>query len=101
MPVGAEIAAENETVTVQDGFGVHGTFVKVGVMPTGRVVLVTRKPRGPEVPLSTVAVIEDDSLVNPWVTVKLSGEGVDRLNVKGTSMVREKLTVLVTPPPAA
>jgi len=99
VPTGAEIVAENETVTVH--VGVHGLLVKIGVIPSGSDEVVTKKPTGSGVPLTRVAVIEDVSLVEPCVTVRLFGEGVERLKSNATSMVRVMLAVFVTPPPTA
>ena len=56
--------------------------MKLGVIPAGSVVLVTMKPRGRvDEPVKTVAVMDDEALVEPCVTVRLLGEGVEKLNV--------------------
>jgi hypothetical protein len=46
-------------------------------------------------------VIEDVELVVPWITVKLLGEGAERVKGKQAHKVRDKLVVWVTPPPTA
>ena len=64
MVTGPRVAvavAENETVTVQ--VGLHGLLVKVAVTPVGR-------PEAPKVtavvvPLTRVATIDDEELVEP------------------------------------
>jgi hypothetical protein len=48
-----------------------------------------------------VAVIEDDGLVLPWITVRLLGEGVDSVKPKGAITVNDRDVVWVTPPPTA
>jgi len=67
--------AENETVTVQ--VGLQGLLVNVAVTPVGRPD--TEKVTAAVVPLTRVASIDDEGLVEPWTTVKLFGEGVERL----------------------
>jgi len=60
-PRAAVDVAENETVTVQ--VGLHGLFVNVAVTPVGRpdAENVTEAV----VPLTRVASIDDDELVEP------------------------------------
>jgi len=67
--------AENETVTVQ--VGLQGLLVNVAVTPMGRPD--TEKVTAAVVPPTRVASIDDEELVEPWTTVKLFGEGVERL----------------------
>ncbi len=67
--------AENETVTVQ--VGLQGLLVNVAVTPVGRPD--TEKVTAAVAPLTRVASIDDKELVEPWTTVKLFGEGVERL----------------------
>ncbi len=61
VPVVAVAVAENETVTVH--VGLHGLLVKVAVTPLGRPV--AENVTGVVVPLTKVAVIEDDGLIEP------------------------------------
>jgi hypothetical protein len=53
--------AENNTVMVH--VGLHGLFVKVAVTPVGNPE--AEKVTGEVVPLTSVAVIEDDELDKP------------------------------------
>src|SRR2546427_463075 len=78
VPRAALAVAENETVTVH--VGLHGLLVKVAVTPVGRpdALNVTLAVD----PLTKVASIDDDELVEPSTTVKLLGEGLDRLKSK-------------------
>jgi hypothetical protein len=56
--------AENETVAVHVvGFGVHGLFMKVAVTPAGNPG--AEKVTGPLVDVVTVAVIDEERLVDP------------------------------------
>ncbi len=85
VPRVALAVAENETVTVQ--VGLHGLLVKAAVTPLG-------KPDAEKViellPLTRVAIIDDDGLEAPWTTVRLLGEGVERLKSKvGAATVNE------------
>lgn len=58
------------------------------------------KVTGCVVPLTKVAAIEDSELVEPWTTVKLLGEGVERLKSKAVAAtVNERGVVRLTPPP--
>jgi len=75
VPMVAVEVAENETVTVQ--VGLQGLLVNVAVTPVGRPD--TEKVTAAVVPLTRVASIDDEGLVEPWTTVKLFGEGVERL----------------------
>jgi len=71
--------------------GLHGLFVKVAVTPVGRPD--TEKVTEDVVPLTRVASMDDDGLVDPWTTVRLLGEGVERLKSKaaGADTVRDRL----------
>jgi hypothetical protein len=89
VPRVAVAVAVNETVTVQ--VGLHGLFVKVAVTPVGRAEV--ENVTGVVVPDDRVAVIEEVRLVEPWTTVKLLGEGADRVKAKGAATVRERLVV--------
>jgi hypothetical protein len=63
-PVSAVGVAENETVAVHVvGFGVHGLFMKVPVTPAGNPG--AEKVTGPLVDVVTVAVIDEERLVDP------------------------------------
>jgi hypothetical protein len=54
------------------------------------------------VPLTRVTVIEDVELVEPWTTVKLPGDGVERLKSNvGALTVNERDVVGLAPPPVA
>jgi hypothetical protein len=100
VPSTAVLFAEKETATVQ--LGVQGSLENVAKIPTGRLVEVTTKRRGlVGVPLTVVTVNEEDWLVEPWATVRLSGEGADTLKSKAIRTVRDMLAVFVTPPPTA
>ncbi len=71
--------AENETVTAQ--VGAHGLLVKPAVTPVGspdadHITSVV-------IPDASVAVIEDVGLVEPCTTVRLLGDGVERVKSKG------------------
>ncbi len=98
VPVVALVVAENETVTVQ--VGLHGLLVKIAVTPLGsgdveNVTLVVA-------PLVNVAVVIDEELVEPTDTVRLFGEGVERLKSNAAGVTtRLKVAVRVTPPPTA
>ncbi len=61
VPVVAVAVAENETVTVH--VGLQGLFVKVEVTPVGR--LGVEKVTGVVVPLTNVASMEEEGLVEP------------------------------------
>ena len=76
-------------MTVQ--VGLHGLFVKVAVTPEGK--LDAENVTAEVVPLTSVASIDDDELVDPWITVKLPGDGVERLKSKtaGADTVRDRL----------
>jgi len=95
----AVAVAANDTVTEQ--VGLQGLLVNVAVTPLGRpdALNVTAVV----VPLTRVATIDDDELVEPWTTVKLLGDGVDRLKSKaeGAATVSDRGTVWVAPPPVA
>jgi hypothetical protein len=60
-PVAAIAVAENDTVTGQ--VGLHGLLVKIAVTPAGNPD--AEKVTGAVVPLTRVAVIEEDELVEP------------------------------------
>jgi hypothetical protein len=90
VPVEAVEVAENETVTVH--VGLHGLLVNIAVTPLGReeVLKVTELVE----PLVRVAVIDDEPLVPPWLTVRLLGEGVERLKLNAAAVtVRVKVAV--------
>jgi hypothetical protein len=78
VPRVAAGVAENKTVTVQ--VGLHGLLVKIAVTPVGRADV--EKVTGVGAPPVRVAVIEDDGLVEPWMTVRLFGEGADNVKLK-------------------
>jgi hypothetical protein len=95
VPRVAADVAENETVTVH--VGAHGLFVKVAVTPVGSADV--EKVTEP-LPLTSVAVIEDEGLDAPCTTVKLLGEGVDRLKLKaGVATVSDRVVEWLAPPP--
>ncbi len=73
-------------MTVQ--VGLHGLLVKVAVTPVGRPD--AENVTAAVVPLTRVASTDDDELVEPWTTLKLLGDGVDRLKSKaGAATVNE------------
>jgi hypothetical protein len=74
VPVVAVDVAAKETVTVH--VGLHGLSVKIAVTPAGSVEV--ENVTAVVVPLTGVASIDDDGLVEPCTTVKLLGDGVDR-----------------------
>jgi len=71
--------------------GLHGLFVKVAVTPEGK--LDAENVTEEVVPLTSVASIDDDELVDPWITVKLPWDGVERVKSKtaGADTVRDRL----------
>lgn len=71
----AVAVAANDTIVVH--VGLHGLFENVAVTPEGNADV--EKVTGTAVPVTRVAVIEDDGLVEPWTTARLAGAGVDRL----------------------
>ncbi len=79
VPRVAAAVAEKYTVEVQ--VGLHGSLVKPAVTPEGRVEVI-EKVTGIADPLVKVAAIDDVELVLPWKTVRLSGDGVERLKLK-------------------
>jgi len=88
----------NETVTVH--VGLQGLFVNVAVTPVGRPDALNVTPVG--VPLTKVASMDDDGLVEPWMTLRLLGEGVDsEKSNAGAFTVNDKLVEWLAPPPAA
>ncbi len=89
--------AEKDTVTVQ--VGVQGLLVKVAVTPDGR--LDAENVTGTAVPLTSVAVTDDVGLVPPRVTVRLAGDGVERLKSKAATTVNDRLVEWLAPPPEA
>ncbi len=99
VPKAAVAVAEKETVTVH--VGLQGLLVKVAITPVGRPE--AEKVTGAVVPLTRVAVIDDDGLELPCTTVKLLGDGVDRLksNAAGAATVNDKLVEWLAPPPDA
>jgi hypothetical protein len=60
-PRAAVALAENETVTVH--VGLQGLFVKAAVTPLG--IEAAENVTGAVVPLDSVAVIEEDALIEP------------------------------------
>jgi hypothetical protein len=97
VPSGAELVAENETVTAH--VGPHGLLVKNAVTPAGSVVELTEKPTEDGEPATNVAVIVEASLVEPWTTVKLLGDGMERSKSNPARTVRDMLVELVARPP--
>src|SRR2546425_2839634 len=86
VPMVAVEVAENDTVAVQ--VGLQGLFVKVAVTPLGSPE--AEKVTGPVAPETSVAVIDEEGLVEPWTTVRLPGDGVERLksNAGGGAVVQ-------------
>ncbi len=78
VPVVAVLLARKMTVTVQ--VGLHGLLVNWAVTPEGRPFVVNPTKA---LPLTIVAVIDEDGLVEPWTTVRLFGEGVESEKSKG------------------
>ena len=74
-PVVALSEAEKDTVTVQ--LGLHGLFVKVAATPLGRPD--AKNMTGVVVPLTRVPAMSDVGLMSPWTTLRLLGEGKDKL----------------------
>jgi hypothetical protein len=90
VPRVAVAVAENETVTVH--VGLQGLLVKVAVTPVGSAEVL--KVTGVVIaPVFRVAVIDEDGLVKPWITVKLLGEGADRAKPNGAATVNDRLVV--------
>ncbi len=88
VPRVALAVAENDTVTVQ--VGLHGLFVKLAVTPVGRPDALKVTPV--VVPLTRGASIDDDELVEPWITVRLPGDGVERLKSNaGAATVNDRV----------
>jgi len=87
VPIVAVAVAENDTVIVQ--VGLHGLLVNDAVTPLGM-------PDAENVteavdPLTRVASIDDEELVEPWTTLKLLGDGADKLKSKaGAATVNER-----------
>ena len=75
VPIVAVAVAEKETVTVH--VGLHGLFVNAAVTPDGNPD--AKKVTETVVPEVSVAVIEEDGLSEPRTTMRVSGEGVERL----------------------
>ncbi len=97
-PVAAVAVAEKETVIVQ--VGLHGLFVKATVTPVGRPE--AEKVTGVIAPWTRVAVIDEIGLVPPWATVRLPGEGEERLKSKpGAETVSDSVVEWLAPPPLA
>jgi hypothetical protein len=73
--------------------------VKLTDTPLGRLP-ITEKVTEEVEPLDKVAVIDDEGLVDPCTTVRLLGEGVDRLKskVEGATTVKVKVAGLVVKP---
>jgi hypothetical protein len=62
-------------------------FVNVAVTPVGRVDV--EKVTAAVAPAVNVAVIDEVGLVEPWITVRLLGDGVERVNANGAATVRD------------
>ena len=98
VPITALVVAENETVTVH--VGLHGLLVNVAVTPEGSPD--AEKVTGEVVPLTRVASIDEERLVEPATTVKLFGDGVERLKSNGAgAMVKDNEAEWLAPPPVA
>jgi len=82
VPVVALDVAENATVTVH--VGLHGLLVKIAATPLGSGEV--EKVTGVVEPLVRVAVIIDVDLVEPNNTVRLLGDGVERLKSNGAGV---------------
>src|SRR2546422_129353 len=78
VPTVAVEVAENDTVAVQ--MGSQGLFLKVAVTPLGSPD--AEKVTGPVVPETSVALIDENGLVEPWTTVRAPGDGAARLKSK-------------------
>jgi len=78
VPIAAVAVAEKVTVAVQ--VGPQGLFVKVAVTPIGRPDAL--KVTGVVVPLTKVTVMDEEGLIEPCATVRLLGEGEERLKSK-------------------
>jgi hypothetical protein len=87
VPVVAVAVAENETVTVH--VGLHGLLVNVAVTPVGSADV--EKVTEAAVPLTSVAVIEEDGLVAPCTTVRVPGAGVPKLKSKAATTVNDRV----------
>lgn len=72
--------AVKETMT--EHVGLHGLFVKLGVTPDGKPE--AENVTSCDVPVVRVAVIDDNGLVPPRTTIRLPGEGFERLKSKLT-----------------
>ena len=98
VPVVAVDVAENETVTLH--VGLHGLFVKFGLTPLGSADV--EKVTAVVAPLVKVAVIDEAGLVEPCPTVRLLGEGADKLKLNAAGVTTKlNVAVRVTPPPTA
>ncbi len=98
VPRAAVEVAEKDKVTVQ--VGLQGLLVNVPVTPVGSPE--AEKVTGVVAPVDSLAVTMDDGLVAPWTTVRLLGEGVDRLKSKpGAATVKESVVEWLAPSPAA
>ena len=76
--------------------------MKLADTPEGRLP-ITEKVTAAAEPLDKVAVIDDERLVDPCTTLRLLGEGVDRLKSKTAPLVltvRLNVFVAVAPPVA-
>jgi hypothetical protein len=98
VPITALGVAENETVTVH--VGLHGLLVNVAVTPEGSPD--AEKVTGAVVPLTRIASIDEERLVEPATTVKLFGDGVERLKSNDAgATVKDKKAEWLAPPPVA
>ncbi len=99
VPSAAVAVAENVTVTVQ--VGLHWLFEKVAVTPGGRPG--AENMRGVVVPPASVAVTDAEGLLLPRTTVRLRGEGEERLKSKaaGGLTVNDTMVERFAPPPEA
>jgi len=83
-------------VTVQAGL--HGLLVKVAITPEGRPD--AEKVTEAVVPLTRVASIDEERLVEPWTTVRLLGDGVERLKSNAAAVtVKDNEVEWLAPPP--
>ena len=87
VPGVAVESAVNETETVH--VGAHGLFVNVADTPVGRPD--AEKVTGVVVPVARVAVMDANWLVEPRTTVRLVGEGLERVKLNTSASVIVKL----------
>jgi hypothetical protein len=97
VPSVAVLVAANDKVTVQGRL--QGLLVKVVVTPLGRPV--ADKKTEVVVPLTRVASIEEATLVPPWATVMLLGEGAERVKTKAAACATMLGLAIVNKPETA